>query len=168
MLKEKMGWEMEDILYLNRMVSKSKTEPQPSLSESTKQKILQFQIIDRKIFAHFNASFDRHIHNIGEEKFYNLVEDFKRKRTEFEDSCFNKENELILSAFGTVSWNISEFGRTENRACEFLQSPDIALTHAVMQLQRSRDYQVEVEGKMQLQELFQWIQSDYESRRGTS
>ena len=141
-LKEYLGWNITDIMYLNRMVS---SKPKVSMSDETKAKILQYQVIDRQIFDHFNASFERHINKIGREKVASLVKQFREIRETFENKCFNK-NKTVKGPYNSISWEITDYGKNVNVACTFLQTRDVILTKVITQLQLSQDYSVPING----------------------
>ena len=142
LLKEYLGWNITDIMYLNRMVS---SKPKVSMSDETKAKILQYQVIDRQIFDHFNASFERHIDKIGREKVSSLVKQFREMREAFENKCFNK-NKTVKGPYNSISWEITDYGKNVNVACTFLQTRDVILTKVITQLQLSQDYTVPING----------------------
>ena len=142
LLKEYLGWNITDIMYLNRMVS---SKPKVSMSDETKAKILQYQVIDRQIFDHFNASFERHIDKIGREKVASLVKQFREIRETFENKCFNK-NKTVKGPYNSISWEITDYGKNVNVACTFLQTRDVILTKVITQLQLSQDYSVPING----------------------
>ena len=156
-----LGWQLTDILYLKRMVSaKLKKEPSPLL-ESTKETILKYQIIDSQIFAHFNASFERHIDAIGRERFYSLLDEFRELRQAFEDKCFDK-SKVVKGPYGSTSYKLSWYALNKNLACVFLQTRDTVLTRVVTQLQLSQDYKLEIERKLELQDIVVKVQREYE------
>ena len=143
-----------------------RAESSNNVSDAIQQRILQYQIIDRQIFEHFNGSFDRHIEKIGRDKFNTLLAEFQRSRLEFEDACFDKDR-VVGGTYHSTSWAVSNYGQTVNRTCSFLQIPDITLTRVVTQLQLSHDYEIEIERELVMPELIKWVQNDYQSRRGS-
>ena len=160
MLKEKLNWDMTDILYLKRMVAGNQARKTP-LSEETKRRILQYQIIDRQIFDHFNKTFERHIDEFGRDKFYHQVEEYKSMRLEFENKCFNKEK-TIHGPYGSISWALSEYGY-RNKACGFLQMRDVTITKIVTQLQLSNDYKKAIDTPFKNREEIEQIHKDYKN-----
>ena len=159
LLKEYLGWNITDIMYLNRMVS---SKPKVTMSDETKAKILQYQVIDRQIFDHFNASFERHIDKIGREKVASLVKQFREVRETFENKCFNK-NKTVKGPYNSISWEITDYGRNVNVACTFLQTGDLILTKVITQLQLSQDYAVPMEGGFKMEEIITKIKHDYDN-----
>ena len=92
LLKEYLGWNLTDILYLSRMVSGKKKE---GLSDATKERVMKYQVIDRQLFHHFNQTFEKHLDRVGREKIALEVKQFRELRERFENKCFDK-NKLRL------------------------------------------------------------------------
>ena len=159
LLKEYLGWNITDIMYLNRMVS---SKPKVTMSDETKARISQYQVIDRQIFDHFNASFERHIDKIGREKVASLVKEFREMRENFENKCFNK-SKTVRGPYSSITWQITDYGRNVNLACTFLQTRDVMLTHVITQLQLSQDYEVPMEGGFKMEEIITKIKHDYDN-----
>ena len=161
-LKEYLGWNMTDIVYLNRMVS---SKPKVPMSEETKARILKYQVIDARIYDHFNASFQQHVEKIGREKVASQVREFQEMREAFENKCFNK-NKTVKGPYNSISWEISYYGQNKNMACTFLQTRDITLTRVITQLQLSQDYTVPIgvtHGPYLMQHIVTKIQRDYDN-----
>ena len=159
-LKEYLGWNMTDIVYLNRMVS---SKPKVTMSDETKARILKYNVIDDQIFDHFNVSFEQHLERVGREKVASQVKEFREMREAFENKCFNK-NKTVHGPYGSISWEISDYGKNKNVACQFLQTRDVALTMAIAKLQLSQDYTVPIEGydkNFHMQDIISKIQRDY-------
>ena len=162
LLKEKLGWNLTDILYLKRMVAKKDERKLKPLSNSTINRILDRQIADRQLFNYFNKKFDQQIDELGRDRFEKQVKHFQDLRLRFENKCFNKSH-IIGSVMRTQTWALSEYA-SKNLACEFLQSRDILLTRAITQIQKTHDYTKQLGNeKMIFQEMFQKIQSDFDS-----
>ena len=146
-LKERMGWTLEDIMYLNRNVAPE--ESKSDLTESTRQNILQHLILDKRMYDYFNATLDRHIDELGRERIQTEVREFQQVRQELEDKCFDK-TKVKLMEWDTRSFELTEYGKNENLACTFLQVNDVELDEAITQLQSSRDYTEPIEYKGRL------------------
>ncbi|XP_063683618.1 galactosylceramide sulfotransferase-like isoform X2 [Bolinopsis microptera] len=162
LLKEYLGWNMTDIVYLNRMVS---SKPKVTMSEETKARILQYQVIDAQIFDQFNKTFELHLDRVGREKVASQVKEFEEMRESFENKCFNKDK-TINGPYKSISWEISEYGRNTNVACTFLQTRDVTLTNVITQLQLSQDYTVPIEGQkgpLLMRDIVSKIQRDYDN-----
>ena len=138
LLKHYLGWRTTDILYLKRMVSNKKQE---ELSNKTRTRILEYQVIDRQLFRHFNETFELHINTIGEQRFGNMVIEFQNLRNQFEDKCFDKTVIVENGSYKQLTWEISNYGKYENLACTFLQTADVMLTKVMTELQISNDYE---------------------------
>ena len=161
-LKEYLGWNMTDIVYLNRMVS---SKPKVSMSEETKARILKYHVIDTHIFDHFNASFERHLDRLGREKVASQVKEFKEMREAFENKCFDKST-TVKGPYNSVSWKITDYGENENVACTFLQTRDVILTKVITELQLSQDYTVPINGSngpFTMQDIVSKIQRHYDN-----
>ena len=162
LLKEYLGWNMSDIVYLNRMVS---SKPKVTMSEETKARILKYQVIDAQIFDHFNQTFELHLDRVGREKVASQVKEFQEMRESFENKCFNKDK-TVKGPYNSISWEISEYGKNINVACTFLQTRDVILTKVITQLQLSQDYTVPIEGNngpLLMREIVSKIQRDYDN-----
>ena len=162
LLKEYLGWNMSDIVYLNRMVS---SKPKVTMSEETKARILKYQVIDAQIFDHFNQTFELHLDRVGREKVASQVKEFQEMRESFENKCFNKDK-TVKGPYNSISWEISEYGKNINVACTFLQTRDVTLTKVITQLQLSQDYTVPIEGNkgpLLMREIVSKIQRDYDN-----
>ncbi|XP_063684643.1 galactosylceramide sulfotransferase-like isoform X2 [Bolinopsis microptera] len=159
LLKEYLGWNMTDIVYLNRMVS---SKPKVTMSEETKARILKYQVIDVQIFDHFNKTFELHLDRVGREKVASQVKKFEEMRESFENKCFNK-NMTVKGPYGSVSWEITDYGRNTNLACTFLQTRDIKLTNVVTQLQLTQDYTVPIDQPLVMRDMVSKIQRDYDN-----
>ena len=159
LLKEYLGWNMTDIMYLNRMVS---SKPKVTMSEETKARILKYQVIDAQIFDHFNKTFELHLDRVGREKVASQVKKFQEIRESFENKCFNK-NMTVKGPYGSVSWQITDYGRNQNVACTFLQTRDIRLTNVITQLQLTQDYTVPIDQPLVMRDIISKIQRDYDN-----
>ena len=151
-LKERMAWTLEDIMYLNRNVAPD--ESKSDLTESTRQKIFEHLTLDKKMYDHFNATLDEHIDELGRERILGQVREFQRVRQELEDKCFDK-NKVKVMEWDTRSYELTEYGKKDNLACTFLQLNDLELDDAISQLQNSRDYTEPIRYKERL------VKSDY-------
>ena len=158
-LKEYLGWNMTDIVYLNRMVS---SKPKVTMSDETKARILKYNVIDAQIFDHFNASFELHLERVGREKVASQVKEFREMREAFENKCFNKDK-IIKAPYNSVTWELSDYGKNENVACTFLQTRDVILTKVITQLQLSQDYTVPISGNLIMKDIISKIQRDYDN-----
>ena len=128
-LKEYLGWDMRDLLYIHRMPGKKRGKEK--LSEKTEQRILLYNTYDEQVYYHFNKTLDEHIVHIGEAKIADLLNDFRKKQQNFEDEC---ETALKERKLGESS-----------PACEFLYQPDHVLNAATTELQLSNDYDIEIQ-----------------------
>ena len=166
LLKEYLGWEMSDMLYLNRMVSSRKKE---EVSQETQNRILDYQIIDRQLYDYFNKTFQRHVDGIGKDKMRDLLLEFQTLRTEFEEKCFDKTKEVKLGPYGSASWALTDYGNYENKACTFLQARDVEITSVMTDLQISNDYEntssCKNAGQCLMQSTVKKIQTDYDHNR---
>ena len=166
-LKEYLGWDMTDILYLRRMVS---AKPKVKLSEETRARIMRYQVIDAKIFEHFNKTFETHLNKIGREKVASQVKEFRVFRESFENKCLNK-NKTVIARYNSIAWELTDYGRNKNVACKFLQTRDVILTQVIGQLQLSQDYTVPINGNtgpFLMQDDVSKIQSDYNNNEDTA
>ena len=164
MLKEYMGWELRDILYLSRNVLRKNTKGY--VSEKTKRTILDHLTLDKQIYDHFSASFERHIDKLGRARIAGEVHKFRVLREEFENKCLNKSGGLQQMEWHSFSYPLTNYGKTENFACSFLQTNDMVLDRAVTQLQLSRDYAETVRGRatFDLQGVIMKLQYEHETR----
>ena len=145
-LKELMNWEMKDILFLNQKTSAKK--PNTDLSTRTERKILDRMSIDSQIFNHFNTKLDTQIDNLGKERIEQSVMKFRSMRQSFEDRCYDKKKGVGKYCVGcvdhfmenVVGWQLSEYGKTENPSCAFLDSEFSNYCRAISDLQLSHDY----------------------------
>ena len=145
-LKELIGWEMSDILYLDKKVTEKKTNT--DITEKTSQRLLQSMDIDRQIFEFFNRKFDKHVENLGKAKIATELQQFKALRQYFEDNCFDKKlgpkpvcvNCPNPNLGRTITWELSEYGKTENLACSFLHTDFRLYSRAISDLVLSKDY----------------------------
>ena len=165
--KEYMGWDNEDILYLNRNVAPEQSKDE--LSDSTKNNLFKHLTLDKQMFDFFNASLDRHIDKLGRKHIEDQVREFRFLREEFEDKCFNKSMVKVME-WDTRSYELTEYGKTENLACTFLQLNDSELDNAISQLQNSRDYTAPIyyKGRIITQDylfgdIIKTLQHEYES-----
>ncbi|XP_063689082.1 galactosylceramide sulfotransferase-like [Bolinopsis microptera] len=161
-LKEYLGWNMTDILYLNRNVS---SKPKVTLSEETKARILKYQVIDAQIFDHFNKSFELHLHRVGREKVASQVNEFVKMRESFENKCLNKDKN-INNPNASLRWEITEYGSNINVACTFLQNKPLVMTKIITQLQLSQDYTIPIKGQEEpflMRDIVSKIQQDYDN-----
>ncbi|XP_063688821.1 galactosylceramide sulfotransferase-like [Bolinopsis microptera] len=162
-LKEYLGWNMTDIMYLNYNVS---PKPKVTLSEETKARILKYQVIDAQIFDHFNKTFELHLHRVGREKVASQVNEFVEMRESFENKCLNK-NKTVSNPNASIKWEITEYGKNINVACTFLQNKPSLLTEVITQLQLSQDYTIPIKGQetepFLMQDIVSKIQRDYDN-----
>jgi hypothetical protein len=136
------------------------------MSEETKARILEYQVIDAQIFDHFNASLERHIDKIGREKVALQVKQFQAMRLAFENKCFNKNKTVYRGPYRSISWVITDYGKYENVACTFLQTRDVTLTYVITELQLSQDYTLPFKeriGPFLMQDMVSKIQRDYDN-----
>ena len=159
-LKEYLGWNMTDIVYLKRTVSSF--EPHATISDVTTARILKYQVIDDQIYRYFNASFEKHLDRVGREKVASQVKEFREMREAFENKCFNK-SKIIPAPYGSVSWEISDYGKNVNVACTFLQITDSVMIRVIDQVQRSLDYTVPINQTLLRQDIVSKIQRDYDN-----
>ena len=164
-LAEYMGWELTDILYLKRMVSKKITT---ELSEESQRRILDIGLLDQAIYQHFSAKFEEHVNSFGRERLEMRVKEFQDMRQNFEDACFDK-SKILGGPYGSVSWELSDYGKHINRACEFLQIKDVTLTKVVTEAQLSEDYNKEIPNmkgdQFLLKDMVLQIQRDFVGNR---
>lgn len=145
-LKNLLGWDMTDILYLNKKVTERKSNS--DITEKTNQRLLKAMELDRQIFMFFSYKFDFHVKRIGKEEVSAEVQQFITMRQNFEDLCFDKNegtkpvcvdcpNENLGR---TVTWELSQYGKTENLACAFLHTDFRLYPRVVSDLLLSGDY----------------------------
>ena len=163
-LKEYMGWELRDILYLNRNVVSKFTKDK--IPEETREKILNHLQLDRMIFEHVTKSFERHIDRLGRERISEEVRKFRVLREEFENKCIDKGSRMQLKEWRSWGYPLTKYGKSENYACSFLQTNDMILDHAVTQLQLSHNYVAPVRGRatFDLQGVIMKLQYEHEMR----
>ena len=162
-LKEYLGWNMIDIVYLKRKVS---IMPKVTISDKTIARILKYQVVDDQIFHHFNASFEQHLDRLGRENVASQVKEFRKMRETFENKCFNKDK-IIETRFNSVTWELSDYGKNINVACKFLQTHDAELSTIMKQLQLSQDYTVPINKTLLMQDVISRIQRDYDNNEYT-
>ena len=145
-LKELIGWEMSDILYLDKTVSVKKQNT--SITEKTSQRLLKNMDIDRQIFEFFNKKLDKHVEFIGKARIATELKQFKALRQFFKDNCLDKKlgpQPVSVNCpnpkFGrTITWQLSEYGLTENLACSFLHTDFWLYSRAISDMVLSKDY----------------------------
>ena len=146
-LKEYMGWEVNDILYLTKKITEKKRSR--ILSTRTENAILDRMVIDRQIFNHFSAKLDKQIELLGKERIRKLVVNFKLLRQNFEDKCYDKKKGMTQfcdhdcvdpKMRNVVNWQLSEYGKSENPSCSFLNTEYRFYCMAISDVQLSQDY----------------------------
>lgn len=86
LLKRRLCWEFDDILYLNFHHANQNTWNKKNMSSELKEKILQWNQADTQLYDFFNRSLWREIHYEGKE-FWNDLHEFKKLRQETENDC---------------------------------------------------------------------------------
>ena len=162
-LKEYLGWNMTDIVYLNCNVS---NKPKVTMSDETVAKILKYQVIDDQIFNHFNASFEQHLDRVGREKVASQLKEFQEMREAFENKCFDKDK-IIAHPGQSVTWELSDYGKHINVACTILQTHDYHMRRIMRQLQLSKDYTLPINETLVLQDIVSRIQREYDNNEHT-
>ena len=104
--------------------------------------------IDRQIFEFFNKKLDKHVEFIGKARIATELKQFKALRQFFKDNCLDKKlgpQPVSVNCpnpkFGrTITWQLSEYGLTENLACSFLHTDFWLYSRAISDMVLSKDY----------------------------
>ena len=124
-LKEMMGWTVEDILYRKRMVAKTGAV----VNSTTRERILRYDYTDLVIYKHFNTKLEMHIDRIGRVRFEQMVKEFTALREEFDKDCTDGTD-------GPDNDNSSN----QSLECHFLSRPDVGISKMITSLQMSDDF----------------------------
>eukprot|EP01147_Barroeca_monosierra_P002803 gene2803-5646_t len=83
LLKRKLCWELEDVVYFALKVNKHK--PRTVIASEVREKILKLNWVDAKLYHHFNESLWRQI--AAEPNFQEELDEFKRLKDQLSTQC---------------------------------------------------------------------------------
>ncbi|XP_063675051.1 galactosylceramide sulfotransferase-like [Bolinopsis microptera] len=139
LLKEQMGWEVEDIFFMKRFSTADRSRKDSELSQKTADLILKYNIVDVQLYNFFHQMFKMKVLAFGEKLLQEKTAEFRRLRTEFESSCFIKPEDDLKNQSFNKAWILTEFGKQE-KSCTMLHMRDILLDFFVSELQVKKDF----------------------------
>jgi len=139
LLKEQMGWEVEDIFFMKRFSTDDRSRKDSELSQKTVDLIFKYNIVDVQLYNFFHQMFKMKVRAFGEKLLQEKTAEFRRLRTEFESSCFIKPEDDLKNQSFNKAWILTEFGEQE-KSCTMLHMRDIVLDFFVSELQVKKDF----------------------------
>lgn len=139
LLKEQMGWEYQDIFFMKRFYTVDRSRKDSPLSHKTIELIYKFNIVDVQLYNFFYQTFKIKMKAYGVELLKDKTAEFRRKRIEFENSCFNKPEEDGKAETFNRDWTLTDFGG-EEKSCTLLHMRDILLDFLISELQVTKDF----------------------------
>ena len=136
LLKEQMGWKMQDIFFMKRFYTTDRSRKDSRLSQRTIDRIFKYNVVDVQLYNFFHQMYKMKARAYGKELLDQKTAEFRRLRLEFENRCFNKPEDH--SASFNKEWTLTEFGVKE-KSCTLLHMRDIVLDYFVSELQVTED-----------------------------
>ncbi|XP_029132430.1 galactosylceramide sulfotransferase [Labrus bergylta] len=88
LLKDKLCWSMEDILYFK--LNARKTSSVSRLTPELRAKALRWNGADWKLYLHFNATFWARVEDYGKERMSQEVKELRRRNAEMKATCIEE------------------------------------------------------------------------------
>ena len=127
LLKRKLCWEVDDIVYLRSLLPRKTFTRNVTVSQAARLAISRWNMADFMLYDFFNATLWRQISN--EKNFHTELANFKRRRKEIENRCEKMEMSEGKTNFRLVDLNETRsFARTNFRledVCKKMQMADI-------------------------------------------
>ena len=139
LLKEQMGWEYQDIFFMNRLTTADRSRKDSELSQKTIDLILKYNIVDVQLYNFFHNIFKSKVRAFGEELLKEKTAEFRRLRMEFENKCYIKPEDVLKNQMFNKAWILTEFGNRK-KTCTLLHLADVVLDFFVSELQVKEDF----------------------------
>ena len=139
LLKEQMGWEYQDIFFMNRLTTADRSRKDSELSQKTIDLIHKYNIVDVQLYNFFHKIFKMKVLAFGEKLLKEKTAEFRRLRMEFENRCFIKREDVPKAQRLINQLILTEFGEQE-KSCTMLILRDAFLNFFVSELQVKEDF----------------------------